>query len=89
MTDPGRAPPQVPPGVRPHPVISVLLTIGGVILLLPGLCSLVFIGGIFSDDPKGLFDDAGLLLLWGACLAISFGGILLIHRAWRRRRVVP
>ena len=34
MTDPGRPHPQVPPGVRPHPVVSILVTICGVILLL-------------------------------------------------------
>ena len=89
MTDPGREHPQAPPGTRPSPVVSVLLTIGGVILLLPGLCSLAFIGVLFGDDPKGLFDDAGLLLLWGVCLAISFGGVMMIRHAWRRRRATP
>jgi hypothetical protein len=89
MTDPAPTHPQVPPGARPHPIVSILLTIGGVILLLPGLCSLVFIGALFSDSPTGLFDDAGLLLLWVVCLAISFGGIMMIWRAWRRRRPAP
>ena len=85
MTEPGQPHLQVPPGARPHPAVAILVTICGVILLLPGLCSLVFIGALVSDDPKGLFDDAGLLLLWGVCLAISFGGIMMIWRVWRRR----
>ena len=89
MTDPGPTHPQAPLGARPSPVVSVLLAIGGVILLLPGLCSLAFIVGLGIDDPKGLFDDSGLLVLWGVCLAISFGGIMMILRAWRRRRPVP
>jgi hypothetical protein len=89
MTDPGQPRPQIPPGARPHPAVAILVTICGVILLLPGLCSLVFMGALFSDSPTGLFDDAGLLLLWGVCLAISFGGIMMIRRVWRRRRPVP
>ena len=89
MTDPAPMHSQVPPGARPHPVVAILVTICGVILLLPGLCSLVFIGVLVGDEPKGLFDDAGLLLLWGVSLAISFGGIMMIWRVWRRRRPVP
>jgi hypothetical protein len=89
MTDPGREHRQVPLAPRPHPAVSVLVTICGVILLLPGLCSLAFIGALVSDEPKGLFDDAGLLLLWAVCLAISFGGVMMIRRVWMRRRPAP
>ena len=79
MTDPGREHPPGPPGTRPSPVVSVLLTIVGAILLLPGLCSLALIGDVLRGDTSGLIG------IWLVCLAISFCGIVMIRGAWMRR----
>ena len=65
--------------------LTVLMVVAGIVLLLPGLCSLVFIAVLASDSLAGLFDDPGLLGLWAGCFAISAGGILLIRHAWRGR----
>jgi len=55
----------------------VLLILIGVVLLLPGLCSLVFMG--FAGGGGGL----GLLYL--VTFAIAAGGIMLIRYAIRNR----
>ncbi len=60
-----------------HPILTVLMVVFGVILLLPGICAVVFIaGGGFSRDSM-------LLLLWAVCFLISLGGIWLLVRAFR------
>jgi hypothetical protein len=57
--------------------MRVIAFLFGVLLLLPGACSLVFM--FLSMGESG---SAGLLvILWLICFAISFGGILLIRRA--------
>ena len=69
-----------------NPALTVLMIVAGIVLLLPGLCSLTFIVVLASDSLAGLFDDPGLLGLWAVCFAISAGGILLIRHAWGGRR---
>ena len=76
--------PQIPPAA-PVPrqplsrVAAVLLILLGIVMLLPGVCSIFFIvvlphggGGVVS-------------LLWLLCFAISAGGIWLIAYAVRNR----
>jgi hypothetical protein len=54
------------------------LFVFGAILLLPGLCSLFFIGiGGVGQDPT-------LASLMGLCLLIGAGGIVMIVKAFRR-----
>ena len=65
--------------------MQVLAIIGGVILLLPGLCSLGFITLSVSNLSRGgMRDAASWAPLWIVCFAISFGGIMMIRRAIRR-----
>jgi hypothetical protein len=65
--------------------MQVLAIIGGVILLLPGLCSLGFITLSVSNLSRGGMRDAvSWAPLWIVCFAISFGGIMMIRRAIRR-----
>jgi hypothetical protein len=49
----------------------------GSILLLPGICAIVFMA---SGGPW----DSGLATLWFICLAIAAGGVLLLRSALRR-----
>lgn len=69
--------------------MRVLAVLCGVILLLPGLCSLGFIALSIPDFMRGR-GDAGaagpLLLLWLVCFAISFGGIVMIRYGVRGKR---
>ena len=70
------------PGRRVDPVLTVLLLLGGIILLLPGLCSLVAIAIIVGD---GLGDIPGsVFLLWIFCFALTAWGISLIRYAVRK-----
>lgn len=67
--------PHLPPSPRRHPLLTALMVIIGIILLLPGVCSLVFLamaGGGGSGDLWGL---------WMVCFVISFGGIALLVAA--------
>jgi hypothetical protein len=79
----------VPPSQPPEPALtpnagagcgSVLMLIGGTIMLLPGLCSLVFMVSDSSMSREG-----AIVALWMVCFAISALGILLIRAAARRR----
>ena len=64
--------------MRRNPILIILMVIIGVILLLPGVCALVFMfaGGF----PRG---DSSLVMLWSVSLLISAGGIWLIVKAFR------
>jgi len=81
---------EVPPGepeVRLDPLpppsrglgvfVTTLLVLVGVVLLLPGLCSLISIG-LFGGS-------GGLALIYLATFAIAAGGIALIRYAIRNR----
>lgn len=58
-------------------MVRVLLGIIGVLLLLPGLCSVIFMGMV-GGNGTGL-----LWLLWLITFAIAWGGFVLLRNAWR------
>ena len=76
--------PDLPPPVgRPQGLggwLVALFVLVGIVLLLPGLCSLVFM--VLMPGGGG----GGIALLWLVCFAISGGGIWLIAYALRNRR---
>jgi hypothetical protein len=60
-------------------VIAILF---GLILLLPGACSLLFmIGSLPSMFTRDLGGAAPLVLLWVVCFGISYGGLMMIRSA--------
>jgi hypothetical protein len=65
--------PHLPPARR-HPLLTVLMVIIGIILLLPGVCSLVFLALAGGSGGE-------LWGLWMVCFVISFGGIALLVAA--------
>jgi hypothetical protein len=73
--------PEPPSDPRPaegrHPALTILMVVVGAILLLPGICAIVFMGMMASDA------DPAIIGLWIVCLAIAAGGILLLVRAFR------
>ena len=71
-------PPVAPPRQRPSRVAAVVLTLLGIVMLLPGICSIFFIVVLSGGD-------AVTGLLWLICFAISAGGIWLISYAVRGR----
>ena len=71
-----------PPPTRRNGCLTTLTILGGTILLLPGICVLVFV----SSDPKGMLTDSLGLTLLATCLAISASGIAMVWVAVRRTR---
>ena len=61
--------------------MKLLQIITGVLLLLPGICS---IGFMIMTLPDMTVDATGLWLLWLPCLAVSALGFWLIRNARRR-----
>lgn len=70
-----------PPTGRPQGLggcLAAFLILVGIILLLPGLCSLFFLGMIGGGGGS-------LVLLWLVCLMIGVAGIILIQYAIKNR----
>jgi hypothetical protein len=91
MTDQQPSPPsgpspagQSPTGQSPNrnPWVTALLILIGIILLLPGLCSLIFSVAILRDSGSLLGGGFGSLLIF--CLFVGAGGVALIVFAVRR-----
>ena len=79
--------PAVPPSARPPPLppkqgiggcAMVFLILIGVVLLLPGLCSLVSMASFGAGD-------GALVLIYLVTFGIAFGGFALIRYAVRNR----
>jgi hypothetical protein len=76
-----------------HPAVTALLVIVGIILLLPGLCTLYFARELTRHNGLSALLDlfkggsiANLLLLcWGVSLVLTLLGAWLLRRAWRRK----
>jgi len=62
---------------RRHPALTILMVVVGIILLLPGICAIVFIAAMGSDS------DPAIVGLWLVCIAIAAGGGFLLVRAFR------
>ncbi len=77
-------PPAPPPPIAPRPpeerngCLTALMVVSGIILLLPGLCSLIFVFG-------GLVKSAEDLQFVIALGLVGCGGVALIWWAVRRR----
>jgi hypothetical protein len=86
MSDPRlqqRVPSDTPDAVGCGPMVTIL---AGVVLLLPGICSLGFMA---AEGSRIVSETGDLLLLWLVCFAISAVGILLIRAAMHRRNTNP
>jgi drug/metabolite transporter (DMT)-like permease len=78
MSDPDHRNPT--PGRRParrDPVLTFFMFVGGIILLLPGLCSLYVI--ITDSEFRGLAPE--FFMFWIAFLLMGYLGITYIKRA--------
>lgn len=80
------SPPPLHPRGGNSTMVTVVLILLGVVLLLPGLCSLGFMVGFGLTD--GLRDvlDPTFLLIALPTFAIAIGGIALIRHAIISRR---
>jgi hypothetical protein len=74
-------PPEIPPGSPSRPreessgCLTAILIVIGIILLLPGLCSLIFVfGGLVKSNDDVLF-VAGLMTVGAIGLAVIWWAI--------------
>lgn len=79
MTDPDQQPPSRLPGQGIGGCLSFALVIGGIALLLPGLCSLLAMGAL------GISGSGGFAVLWLITFLIAAGGVWLIVWAIQNR----
>ncbi len=60
---------------------QILMTVFGVILLLPGLCSLLFMLTMVSELSFNEAMGGTIVTVWIICFAISAAGIALVYAA--------
>ena len=83
MSEPDNPPPS--PTLR-HTGGEIAMILIGVVLLLPGLCSLFFVIGAIPDWRSSDPILQALLALWVLCFIVSGIGIALIWLARRNAR---
>jgi hypothetical protein len=73
-----------PPGPTPrrNPWLTALLILIGIVLLLPGLCSLIFSAILITSGGPG--GNSEFLPLLFFCFLVGVGGVALIVFAIRR-----
>jgi hypothetical protein len=74
------------PGPSPNrnPWVTALLVLIGLILLLPGLCSVILTGILIgAGGPRG--NDLDFLPMLIGCFLLGVGGVVLIVFAIRRK----
>jgi hypothetical protein len=80
--------PATPGGPNPHrnPLVTVLMVLAGLIMLLPGLCSLIVTRWMLASAGPYRLDAGtiGILSLWLAGLVIGGLGVALLVRALPR-----
>jgi len=86
--DPASVPPTLPPSPAPPPrngCLTAFMVVAGIVMLLPGLCALIFGFASLSETHF----DSSLMPLIVLGLLVGFGGIMLIRAATRggRRQV--
>lgn len=79
-----------PEAPAPHWSIgTIVMMVAGVLLLLPGLCTIVFAALLVADKPSAPFSDPYVQVFvpfMVVCLLVALAGVLLIRAARRRRR---
>ncbi|PDT89595.1 hypothetical protein CO669_15055 [Bradyrhizobium sp. Y36] len=83
---PASALPPPPPPVPRSGCLTAFMAISGIILLLPGLCALLF-GGISISDGGKIDSDIAPLIFLG--LVVGIGGVALIWAAIKGRKAPP
>ena len=71
---------RVPPEQQRSGCVTALIAISGVILLLPGLCALIFMGGSTSSTRL----DSSLMPILLLAFVVGAFGVLMIVVAIRR-----
>ena len=80
--------PDMPP-VRRYSGGQIALIVLGIILLLPGVCSLIFMGQMAGEVRLSDSISQMIVTLWAIGFAVSAIGVVLIVVARKRARVAP
>ena len=81
--------PNTPQPVQPrYTGWQIAMLVIGIILLLPGVCSLLFMIGLASEVARGDPYVGAVVGLWIICFFISAAGIALIYLARKAARAV-
>jgi hypothetical protein len=86
------APESTPPPAPKYSGGQIAMIVIGIILLLPGLCSLLFALGMAPEMNKSTLNDPiaqAIFTLWAICFAGSALGVVLIVMARKRARRAP
>jgi ABC-type dipeptide/oligopeptide/nickel transport system permease subunit len=77
-----------PASTPPGTAATFIMALVGTILLMPGICAIVFVVAFLGDGSFSFKDPhwQTILMIWGLCFAVSLCGLLML-RAARRRRV--
>lgn len=81
-TPPAQPPANMPPPPPRSGWVTALMAIAGIILLLPGVCALVF-GAMSLSSPSSA---AGIMPFVMVGLLVGFGGLALVVSAIRGRQ---
>lgn len=82
-TTPSAPPDPTPPsGGGGSGCATALMIVGGIVMLLPGICAIILAG----LDPHEMMVDPNVMLALLGMLAIGAGGVALIWWAVRRRK---
>ena len=82
-TPPPILPPVPTPSAARSGCLTALMVLGGIVMLLPGLCALLFGGASVIEGGKIDLDIAPLVFLG---LVVGIGGVALIWAAIRGRK---
>jgi hypothetical protein len=83
MSTPTDLSPTEPPPSGRNGCLTALMVVAGIVMLLPGLCSLLFGGAMLTGGDR---IDGSILMIFMVTLGIALIGILLIRAALRSPR---
>ena len=83
MSTPTDLSPTEPPPPSRNGCLTALMVVAGIVMLLPGLCSLLFGGAMLTGGDR---IDGSILMIFMVTLGIALIGILLIRAALRSPR---
>jgi len=78
------SPPELPPPLRHYSAGQIVLIVIGIILMLPGACSLVFMAQMAGEVRWSDAISQMIITLWAICFAVSAIGVVLIVVARKR-----
>jgi hypothetical protein len=80
MSTPEQSRPPEPEPYKDSSLGAGLMVLGGAVLLLPGICTIITIPFMLEVALRDVGIFMGLGFLWAVCLLVSYGGWKLIQR---------